>query len=92
MGMIRAHIIVSGRVQGVFFRYETRTEALRHNVTGWVKNRRDGNVEAIFEGEDEAVRAAIAWCKKGPPMAKVDDVKVEWEGYVGEFQGFDIAY
>jgi acylphosphatase len=92
MGKARAHVIVMGRVQGVFFRYETRDVALRHNVAGWVKNRRDGDVEAVFEGDEDDVRIVIDWCKKGPPMARVEDVKLEWEEYGGEFQGFDIKY
>lgn len=92
MGKVRAHVIVMGRVQGVFFRYETRSVALRHNVAGWVKNRRDGDVEAVFEGEEDDVKNVIDWCKKGPPMARVEDVKLEWEENGGEFQGFDITY
>ncbi len=92
MGKVRAHVIVMGRVQGVFFRYETRSVALRHNVAGWVKNRRDGDVEAVFEGEEDDVKNVIDWCKKGPPMARVEDVKLKWEENGGEFQGFDITY
>lgn len=92
MKKVRARVIVSGRVQGVFFRYETRNEALNRNVKGWVKNRRDGSVEAVFEGDEEDVKYMIDWCKKGPPMARVKDVQVEWEEYRGEYDGFHISY
>ena len=92
MSKTRAHVIVSGRVQGVFFRYETQSEAIRHKVSGWVKNRRDGDVEAVFEGEEGDVRAVIAWCQKGPSLARVTDVHIEWEEYRGEFDRFEIAY
>jgi acylphosphatase len=92
MGKARAHVIISGRVQGVFFRYETRNEALHRNLKGWVKNRPDGKVEAVFEGEEEDVREMIEWCRKGPPMARVTDVRVEWEEYRGEYDVFYISY
>jgi acylphosphatase len=58
----RAHVLVTGTVQGVFFRYETRTKAAQHKVTGWVRNTRDRRVEAVFEGEKEEVEALVAFC------------------------------
>lgn len=77
---MRRRVIVSGRVQGVFFRDSARTEAQRRGVTGWVRNREDGAVEAVFEGEPDAVDALIAWCRAGgPPRARVDDVVVHDE-------------
>ncbi|MEM2478473.1 MAG: acylphosphatase, partial [Thermoproteota archaeon] len=79
--MVRAHVYVSGRVQGVFFRYETKSLADRLGVKGWVRNLPDGRVEAVFEGEEETVMKMIEFCKKGPPGARVTDVKVEWEDY-----------
>ncbi len=88
----RAHAIISGRVQGVFFRMETKRAADRFGVLGWVKNRRDGTVEALFEGERDRVDAVLEWCKEGPAHARVSDVDVDWEDYTGEFSGFGIRY
>jgi len=88
----RAHIVVSGRVQGVFFRSETQDEANRRNVSGWVRNLPDGRVEAVFEGEKEDVDRLIEFCRRGPPGAQVSKVDVQWEDYVGEFRGFKIRY
>ena len=89
---VRAHVIISGRVQGVFFRVETKHAADGFGVFGWVKNRRDGTVEALFEGLQERVDAVLEWCKEGPPIAKVHSVDVEWEDYKGEFDIFEITY
>ena len=86
----RAHVFVSGRVQGVFFRVETRHEATKRNVVGWVRNTHDGKVEAIFEGQKEAVEKMIDFCRKGPAGAKVTDVTVQWQTYTGEFRDFKI--
>lgn len=89
---IRAHVFISGRVQGVFFRHETRLRAIRNNVSGWIRNLPDGRVEAVFEGEKENVEAMIEFCRRGPPGAVVKDVKVIWESPTGEFKGFQILY
>lgn len=89
---VRAHVFVSGMVQGVFFRSETRHEARLRGVKGWVRNLRDGRVEAVFEGEEEAVKHLIEFCKRGPPGARVAKVDVKWEKYTGEFNGFEIRY
>ncbi|MEM2281715.1 MAG: acylphosphatase [Candidatus Bathyarchaeia archaeon] len=89
---VRAHVFVSGRVQGVFFRYETRREAKMYGVKGWVRNLPDGRVEAVFEGEEEAVKQLIEFCRRGPPGAKVKGVEVRWEDYTGEFKDFEIRY
>ena len=89
---VRAHTIISGRVQGVFFRMETKRAADQFGVSGWVRNLRDGTVEAVFEGDQDQVDAVLEWCKEGPPHAQVSDVKVEWEKYAGEFSGFDVTY
>ena len=86
----RVHIFVSGRVQGVFFRVETRHEATKRNVVGWVRNTHDNRVEAIFEGQKEAVEKMIEFCRKGPAKAKVKDVIVQWQPYTGEFREFKI--
>ncbi|HWC27923.1 MAG TPA: acylphosphatase [Solirubrobacteraceae bacterium] len=74
---VARHVVVTGRVQGVFFRDCTRREARRIGVTGWVRNRRDGAVEAHFEGPDAAVAELVRWCREGPQHASVDDVHVE---------------
>ena len=89
---VRAHAIVSGRVQGVFFRMETKRAAGRFGVCGWVRNLKDGTVEAVFEGDQDRVAAALDWCRHGPPHALVADVKVAWHDYTGEFDAFDIIY
>lgn len=88
----RAHVFVSGNVQGIFFRYETRTKATQHKVTGWVRNTRDRRVEAVFEGEKEDVEAMIAFCRRGPPGASVRGVDVLWEEPTGEFDRFQVQY
>jgi acylphosphatase len=88
----RAHLYISGLVQGVFFRANTRSYAIRNNVKGWVKNLSDGRVEAVLEGEEEDVKRVISLCKKGPPGAKVTKVDVKWEEYKGEFLDFTIRY
>lgn len=89
---IRVHIFVQGMVQGVFFRVKTRQKAKVLGVSGWVKNLPDGGVEAIFEGEKEKVEEMIEWIKKGPLFSRVDDVKVDFEEYKGEFENFEIRY
>lgn len=92
MEKVRAHVIIEGRVQGVFFRAYTQDEARRRKVFGWVKNRYDGGVEAVFEGEKDAVQRLIEWCYYGPPSARVENVEVTWEDYAGEFKSFSITY
>jgi acylphosphatase len=86
----RVHVFVSGRVQGVFFRVQTRHEAKRRNVTGWVKNTFDGRVEAVFEGHQEDVEKLVELCRTGPSGATVTDVAVHWQEYSGEFDDFSI--
>jgi acylphosphatase len=88
----RAHVYVSGRVQGVFFRSETQDEARRLGITGWVCNLADDRVEAVFEGEKENVESLIEFCRKGPPGARVTNVEVAWENFKGEDKSFIIRY
>lgn len=88
----RAHVLVSGRVQGVFFRSETRYEAKKRGVKGWVRNLRDGRVEAVFEGEEEAVKELIEFCRRGPRGARITYVETTWESYTGKFENFEIRY
>ncbi|MBI3600485.1 MAG: acylphosphatase [Nitrospinae bacterium] len=92
MSNARAHIIVSGIVQGVFFRANTRDTAGRLGVKGWVKNKYDGTVEIAAEGDKEKIERLVGWCHKGPQGAIVKDVTVEWEDYKGEFKDFSVRY
>ena len=87
---IRAHLLISGQVQGVGFRYELREAAERAGVTGWVRNRRDGRVEALLEGDPAAVETVIAWCRRGPAGARVAEVAVQRSQPSGEFPDFTI--
>lgn len=88
----RAHVLVSGMVQGVFFRASTRDMASGLGVKGWVRNTGAGKLEAVFEGEKEHVAKLVEFCAKGPPGAHVDDIDVRWEEYKGEFSGFEIRF
>jgi acylphosphatase len=89
---VRAHVIITGRVQGVYFRGNTRNEAIKNNVNGWVRNLADGRVEAVFEGDKENVDKLISFAGKGPSGAKVRDLDIKWEEYTGEFGDFKIIY
>lgn len=88
---VRAHVWIAGRVQGVAFRAYTVDEASVRGVTGWVGNIPDGRVEAVFEGDKTVVEAMIAWCRKGPPAARVSSVEVIWEEPKDE-RGFEVRY
>ena len=90
--MKRAHLFIDGRVQGVFFRAETQRAAKALKLTGWVRNLEDGGVEVLIEGEDAPVDKMIAWCKTGPPAARVDRVDVIEEPYKGNLRSFRISY
>lgn len=89
---IRAHIFVSGRVQGVFFRDHTQRWASSFGLTGWVRNLYDGRVEAVVEGERGNIEELITRLNQGPPMADVTKVEVTWENFKGEFEGFRITW
>jgi acylphosphatase len=86
--VIARHVVVRGRVQGVGFRYSLREEALRRGVSGWTRNRRDGTVEAVVQGEQDDVDAVIGWARRGPPSADVSDVEVT-EETIGDYTGFE---
>jgi len=88
--LARAHVIVSGAVQGVGFRFGVRNEAMRLGVSGWVRNRIDGKVEAVFEGEKAAIIKLIEYCYSGPSGSEVADVEFEWEKHKGEFHTFEV--
>jgi acylphosphatase len=89
---VRAHAVVHGRVQGVFFRMETAKAAKKIGVFGWVKNRLDGSVEAVFEGDRSRVDQILKWCEKGPPLSEVKNLDVKWETATREYRGFEITY
>ncbi len=86
----RVYVLVSGKVQGVFFRSSAKKRADELNLTGWVKNLHDGRVEAVFEGDQEKVDKMVEWCRKGPNYADVKDVQVISEKYSGEFKDFSV--
>ena len=83
---------ISGRVQGVFFRWETMKRARALGVRGWVRNLSDGRVEAVFEGSEEAVEQMLEFCREGPPAARVTKVEAREEPYRGEFSDFRILH
>ena len=85
------HLVVVGRVQGVAFRVRAAAEARRLGVTGWVRNRMDGTVEASAEGAAESVSAFVAWCRHGPPLAEVDELRVTEVPPTGLERGFQIG-
>lgn len=87
---ISAHVFVSGRVQGVFFRLEAKHEANKRGVKGWVRNLQGGRVEAVFEGEEAAVKELVQFCRRGPQGAIVTSVDVMWENYTNKFEDFQI--
>lgn len=91
MGLKQVGLVVRGRVQGVFFRASAQREAKRLGISGWVKNRADGSVELLAEGEEEDLKELIAWANKGPSAARVERVDVRWRGFTGEFFDFRIT-
>ena len=88
MPAVRAHVFVSGYVQGVFFRHSMSQIARAAGVMGWVRNLADGRVEAVVEGEEDAVKKLVSWCETGPPHATVQQVEVAWGPPSREFSGF----
>lgn len=89
---VRAHVFVSGRVQGVNFRANARDQARRADVEGWVRNTADGRVEAIFEGSRASVQRLISWCYSGPPAADIEHVEVAWEEPTNREGPFSIVW
>lgn len=92
MPKIRLHVIVHGNVQGVFFRASTRDAARSLGLRGWVRNLRNGDVEAVFEGERKSLEKVLEFLRKGPPGSSVSDVDVKWEFCKGDFESFDVRY
>jgi len=89
---VRARMTVRGRVQGVFFRLETQRAAQRFGVYGWVRNKPDGSVEVLIEGDAAAVHRLVEWCKLGPPQSNVGQTDLVWEVYGGAFSDFSVRY
>ena len=89
---IRAHVYISGRVQGVSFRWNTQHKAQQLGLTGWVRNVWDGRVEAVFEGPEHVVKEAVAWCHRGSPPARVENVQVNYQQPTGELKHFRITW
>jgi acylphosphatase len=90
--MIRAHIFVSGLVQGVYFRANAASEANGLGITGWIKNLADGRVEIIIEGTQNKIDIFVSWCKKGPANANVQNFELDIVPYIGEFNSFNIIH
>lgn len=88
--MYQAHLIISGRVQGIFYRASCQEVAQSYGLKGWVRNLPTGQVEVLAQGEKDKIEKLIAWCKKGPPGAKVTDVNVEWKDVFEQFSDFGI--
>ncbi|MCG9968650.1 acylphosphatase [Pelotomaculum terephthalicicum JT] len=88
---VRAHVIISGKVQGVYYRAKAREQALTLKLSGWIKNMPDGRVEGIFEGGREGVDKMIDWCRQGPARAVVTGLEIKWEEPLGDFSGFMIS-
>jgi acylphosphatase len=89
---VRVHLVISGVVQGVFFRANTEKVARSLHLTGWVRNLTDGRVEVVAEGQHDRIGEFIDWCHRGPPAASVDDVEVVWQEATGEFETFNTSY
>lgn len=88
----RVHIVISGLVQGVFFRHYTKKCAIQYDLTGWVKNRPDGKVEAVFEGGEQNIELMIDWCRSGPPCARIADIDIIREDATNTCPDFRIIY
>ena len=90
--LARCRVIIHGRVQGVCFRLNTVRAATRIGVTGWVKNRPEGTVEAVFEGGNSELERIVEWCRVGDPPASVSEIELTREESTGEFPEFTITY
>ena len=88
----RIHLLISGRVQGIFFRSQAKEKARELGLTGWICNLADGRVEAVIEGNKEKVEEITDWARSGPVLAKIEKIKMKEEEYQGEFKNFEIRY
>jgi acylphosphatase len=91
MGLKQVQLFVRGRVQGVFFRASTQREAKRLGLTGWVRNRPDGSVEILAEGEEEGLKELVGWAHRGPSTGRTEKVDMRWRSFVGDFSDFRIV-
>jgi len=89
---LNVHVLISGKVQGVWFRSSTKQKAEQLGLTGWVRNTPEGDVEAVFEGEEKIIKEMIEWCHRGPPLAKVENVEVKKQNLTNGFDGFSVRY
>jgi len=92
MAKQRAHLNITGKVQGVGFRANTRREARKLGLTGWVRNLSDGSVEVVAEGEKKDIDSLVSWSKEGPRLANVKNVEIDRDEYRGEFEVFSVRY
>ncbi len=92
MEKVGVHLIISGIVQGVYYRASTRDAAQRLGLKGWVRNMPDGKVEAVFEGPKDKLLKVIEWCHEGPAGARVTHIDEKWDDYTGKFGSFDVRY
>ena len=90
--MSRTHLLISGRVQGVTFRANTKKKARRLNLKGWVRNTDNGKVEVVIEGEKDKIEKLIDWAWEGPSLAKVEDIDVEWQEEGQQFDDFKVKH
>ena len=88
----RIRLFVTGKVQGVFFRQALKVMAKKNDIFGWVKNLKDGRVEAVLEGDEEKVSRLVEWAHGGPANARVEDVEIRNEEFSSEFSKFDVVY
>ena len=89
---VRAHLIIKGRVQGVWYRANTKEQACILGIKGWVKNLPDGSVEVVFEGDKKKVEEMIQWCHQGPKLSQVESVDIQWEKPAKQNDTFKIEY
>jgi acylphosphatase len=89
---INRHVLISGRVQGVFFRASTKQKAEQLGVKGWVRNTSDGRVEAVFQGNEDSVKEMIKWCHNGPSLSRVDNIDIEEKQISNKLYDFSIRY
>ncbi|HDH33920.1 MAG TPA: acylphosphatase [Nitrospirae bacterium] len=92
MEQSRVHLVIKGRVQGVFYRASTQATAINLGLKGWVRNLPDGSVEAVFEGPTENIGVAVEWCRQGPPGASVSEIDEKCSDYTGEYSHFSVTY
>ncbi len=92
MAKQRVRLFIKGKVQGVFFRQALKVTAIKNNVNGWVRNLKDGRVEALLEGDDIDVSILVEWCHAGSANARVEDIDIKNEKYSGEFLKFEVLY